>query len=56
MTMDELYGILIAYEMQIEKDKKTNSSRKEATFKASKKIKTKEYKMSDNSDSESNAK
>jgi hypothetical protein len=34
LSMDELHGILIAYEMRIEQD---NPSRKEATFKASKK-------------------
>jgi hypothetical protein len=39
--------------MRIEQDKPTKLSRKEATFKASKKIKTEEYKTSDNSDSES---
>ena len=33
LTMEELYGILIAYEMRIGKD---NSQKKEATFKASK--------------------
>jgi hypothetical protein len=55
LKMDELHGILTAYEMRIEKDKKENPSRKEATFKASKKTKTKEYKTSDNSDSESDA-
>jgi hypothetical protein len=41
LTMDELHGILTAYEMRIEQDKPTNPSRKEATFKESKKIKTK---------------
>jgi hypothetical protein len=34
--MDELHGILIAYEMRTEQD---NPPRKEATFKASKKTK-----------------
>ena len=33
LTMEELYGILIAYEMRIGQD---NSQKKEATFKASK--------------------
>ena len=33
LTMEELYGILIAYELRIGKD---NSQKKEATFKASK--------------------
>jgi hypothetical protein len=42
--------------MRIEKDSQENPSRKEETFKASKKTKTKEYKTSDNSYSESNAK
>jgi hypothetical protein len=36
MTMDEIYGILIAYEMRIEKD---NPVKKEFSFKASKKTK-----------------
>ena len=35
-SMDELHGILIAYEMRTEQEK---PSRKEATFKVSKKIK-----------------
>jgi hypothetical protein len=52
LTMDELHGILTAYEMRIEKDKQEKPTRKEATFKASKKTKTKEYKTYDNSDSE----
>jgi hypothetical protein len=30
MTMDELHGILTAYEMTIEKDKQENRARKEA--------------------------
>ena len=34
LTMDELHGILNAYEMRIEKDKEEKSSKKEATFKA----------------------
>jgi uncharacterized coiled-coil protein SlyX len=38
LTMDELHGILTAYEMRIEKD---NPVMKEATFKASKKTKKK---------------
>jgi phosphoglucomutase len=53
MTMDELHGIPTAYEMRIEKDKPTNPSRKESSFKASKKINIEEYKTNDNSDSES---
>jgi hypothetical protein len=36
LSMDELHGILTAYEMRTEQD---NPSRKEATFKASKKTK-----------------
>jgi hypothetical protein len=36
--MDDLHGILTNYEMRIEKD---NPSKKEATFKASKKTKKK---------------
>jgi hypothetical protein len=39
MTMDELHGILTAYEMRTEKD---NPVTKEATFKASKKTKKKD--------------
>jgi uncharacterized coiled-coil protein SlyX len=39
MTMDELHGILTAYEMRIEQD---NPVMKEATFKASKKTKKKD--------------
>jgi hypothetical protein len=38
LSMDELHGILIAYEMRIEQD---NPSKKEATFKVSKKTKKK---------------
>jgi hypothetical protein len=41
LTMDELHGILTAYEMRIEKD---NPVTKEATFKASKKTKKKNKK------------
>jgi hypothetical protein len=44
--MDELHKILIAYEMRTEKE---NPVMKEATFKASKKIK-KKYKQKENSD------
>ena len=36
MTVDELHGILIAYEMRIDKE---NPSKREANFKASKKTK-----------------
>jgi hypothetical protein len=36
LSMDELHGILIAYEMRTEQD---NPPRKEATFKESKKTK-----------------
>ena len=36
VTMDEMHGILTAYEMRIDKE---NPSRSEATFKASKKTK-----------------
>jgi hypothetical protein len=39
LTMDEMHGIFIAYETRIEQDKPTKLSRKEATFKASNKIK-----------------
>lgn len=48
--MEELHGILTSYEMRIEHDNPTRASRKEATFKASKK-KTEECKTSDCSDS-----
>lgn len=44
LTMDELHGILTAYEMRTEKEK---PSKREATFKASKKMKNKEQKSSD---------
>jgi hypothetical protein len=44
LTMDELHGILTAYEMRTEKE---NSSKKEVAFKASKKTKNKEHKSSD---------
>jgi phosphoglucomutase len=54
MTMDELHGILIAYEMRIENDKQEKIVRKEETFKASKNKNTEEKKTSDISDSESN--
>jgi hypothetical protein len=54
LTMDKLNGILTIYEMRIEKDNQENSSSKEATFKASNKTNTKEYKTSDNLDNESN--
>ena len=50
LTMDELHGILTAYEKRNEKEK---SSKKEATFKASKKTKNKEQKSSDCSSYES---
>jgi hypothetical protein len=50
MKMDELHGILIAYEMRIEKDNPSRESRKEVSFKASKKKKTEECKTSDCSD------
>jgi hypothetical protein len=53
LTMDELHKILTTYEMRIEQDKPAKLSRKEATFKASKKTKTEEYKTSDNSNNES---
>jgi hypothetical protein len=53
LTMDELHGILTANEMGIEKE---NPSKREETFKASKKVKNKEYKSSDFSNYESNAK
>jgi hypothetical protein len=43
LSMDELHGILTAYEMRTEQD---NPSRKEATFKASKKTKKKNKKNS----------
>jgi uncharacterized coiled-coil protein SlyX len=46
MTMDELHGILTAYEMRIEKD---NLVMREATFKALKKTK-KKYKQNPKSD------
>jgi hypothetical protein len=51
LTMDELHGTLIAYEMITEQD---NSVTKEATFKASKKTKKKRSKKakSDNSSSD----
>jgi len=50
LTMDELNGILTKYEIGIEHDKPTKLSRKEESFKESKKINTKEYKMSDSSE------
>jgi hypothetical protein len=56
LTMDELHRILTAYEMRIQKDKKENPSKNEGTFKASQKKNTKEYKTSDSSDSELDAK
>jgi hypothetical protein len=46
LSMDELHGILIAYKMRTEQD---NPVMKEATFKASKKIK-KKYKQKEKSD------
>ena len=50
ITMDELYGILIAYEMRIGQD---NSQKKEATFKASKVSKKSKPKIqSEDSDDE----
>jgi hypothetical protein len=52
LTMDELHGILTAYEMRTEKE---NPSKKEASFKASKKMKNKEHKSSDCSSCESDA-
>jgi hypothetical protein len=55
MKMDELHGILIAYEMRIEKDQQVNTSRKEASFKESKTKNTEEHKTSDNPYSESDA-
>jgi hypothetical protein len=53
LLMDELHGILITYEKRIEKEK---PSKKEATFKSSKKMKNKEHKSSDCSNCESNTK
>ena len=44
LTIDELHGILSAYEMRT---KKENPSKREATFRASKKMKNKEHKSSD---------
>jgi hypothetical protein len=41
LNMDELHGILIAYEMRTEKN---NSPRKEVAFKASKKTKKNKHK------------
>jgi hypothetical protein len=49
LTVDELHGTLTAYEMRIEQDNPPRTSRKEATFKASKKT---ECKISDCSDNE----
>jgi hypothetical protein len=40
-TMDELHGILTAYEMSIEKDKTTIPSRKESSFEGIKEDKDK---------------
>jgi hypothetical protein len=40
LTIDELHGILTAYEMSIEKDKKVKPSGKETTFKEYKKTNT----------------
>jgi DNA replication protein DnaD len=53
LTMDELLEILIANEMRIEKDKASKLSSNKATFKASKRINTEEYKTSGNSNSKS---
>jgi len=50
LTMDELHGILMAYEMRIEKE---NPSNKEANLKSSKKTKKKEHESRDNFDNES---
>ena len=52
LTMDELHGILVAYEMRIDKE---NTSKKETSFKASKKTKNGENESSDSSDNESDA-
>jgi hypothetical protein len=53
LTMDELHGILMTYEMRTEKE---NPSKKEASFKASKKTKNIEHESSDIcSDNESDA-
>ena len=41
LTMDELHGILTAYEMRVEKE---NPSKKETTFKVSNRTKNKEHK------------
>jgi hypothetical protein len=53
LTMDELHGILIAYEMRTKKEKSSNRA---AHSKASKNMKKKEHKSSDCSNYESNTK
>jgi hypothetical protein len=52
LTMDELHGILMAHEMRT---KKENPSKREATFKSSKKTKNRENGLSDILDNESYA-
>jgi hypothetical protein len=52
LTMDELHDILTSYEMRNEKEK---PSKREASFKTSKKMKNKEHKSSDCSNYESHA-
>jgi DNA replication protein DnaD len=52
LKIEELHGILIAYEMSTKQDKQENSSRKDAHFKASNKTKIEECKTSDNADNE----
>jgi len=49
LTTDELHRIHIAYEMRIEQNKPVKLSRKEASFKSSKKTNKEEHKTSDNS-------
>jgi hypothetical protein len=51
MTMEELHGILVTYEMRIEQDNPTRASIIESIFNASKKKKMKECKTSDCLDS-----
>ena len=49
--MDELHGVLIEYEMRIEKERKPKG---EEAFKASNKTKSREHKTSKNFNDESN--
>ena len=50
LTLEELYGILIAYELRIGRD---NQSKEEITFKVLKKTKDQKSKLQSNSQEES---